>query len=1269
MGGEGVVVTADNVSYAMSQGEQTGDQYLYYVINAPDGGTHVMGNTSGSSWRSLDASGWLYNGTSPANGTATDANGTEYIFAGAAPTVEDRNGNKITATSSGWEDSLGRQIPTPPMAGYGTAGNASLCPTGLLPILEAYAWTVPSLATLPGSTVTYTFCYASVPYYFILQYESGTNLPASGNRPMLQSIVLPDGQAWSFGYDTYLNLNKITLPTGATIAYSWTVFTSCGQGDTFPRYFSAAATSRTVTDQTGAHEWTYVTGPPYGGGGTVTGSVTDPAGNEDVYTMTPMASTSCALFPTQIQKYQGSSSSGTLLQTITTAYSSNPDPYYNQGAVSNPINVVPTSITTAWKNGETKEIIKTYDSGFTFRAGAGSGIYGKVISDAEYDYRSGAKGNLLRTTTNAYEFQSNGNYLTANLINLPASVKVTNGSGYNCAETDYTYDTGGVVGSGISLQHGAAPNSVRGNLNATTRQISSTPCQSTTSWSSSVTSKRNIYDTGEVYQSIDPLGNTTTYTYDATGAYVIQTQAPDTNSPNLAHHITKDVYDLNTGLKTSHTDENSNLTTYTYDDMLRVKTITPPAPEGATTFTYTDTVGSLSVEKQQTISGSSSTTEYDLFDGLGRPVSHVVANGQSTPYDKSDTCYEGRGLKSSVSYPYQTSTWNSWPSCPSSQAGDSYVYDALKRTTSLTHSDSTAITYVYAGRATSVTDEGNGTRGVEKVSQVDGLDRLVSACEVTSITLSVGTDHAPIACGQDIAATGFLTTYAYDGLNNLTSVSQGSSLNQRTFTYDSLSRLITTTNPEAGATCFGTWSGSTCMESYDADSNVLSRTRPAPNQSSSTTYVTATFTYDTLNRVRTKTYSDGTTPTVTLDYDESSVNSNTLTNTIGRPSSEYTGASTAVTSESILSYNAPGWTVEDIQCTPQNCANGAYLTFNYGYDGVGDVTSSGNGIIFTYQLTYSVAPRLTQMTTNWFSPTVDSGTVISGVQYNAFGEPTAAALNDGIVSETLAYDTRGRLQSDTALAYSDTLYSLTNLTYSGNSNVLTATDSINGTWSNYTYDDFNRLISSTCSSACPQGAANVAFSYAYDRYGNRWQQTLTAGSGSWPQPSYSFDANNRILASDGMTYDAAGNIINDSVHIYTYDAENRIVRVDSGSTAVYAYDAEGRRVAKTASTAGGAFEYLFDLQGRAVTELGAGTKNINRTEIYGGGRHLATQNVGLSTTYFTHNDWLGTERVRSSLSGTVAETCQSLTYGDVLNCTRSAGHHTALHREYAGCGY
>jgi len=1233
----GVQVIPDTqLGYAQQLYGTTPPVSVYSVVS-PDGSYHRL-TTGYSAGETIDATGVHFDSSTQ---IVIDSDGLQYNL--SSGTVEDPNGNEITKTSTGWNDSLNRAIEAPPtiefLNGTITGGTVttdySKC-SGTLATAAAADWSIPGPA---GGTTTVEFCWAR--FSVTVGTTSGITKGYSGLPYMLQSLVLPNNTTWTFEYDGGGNLSSVTLPTGGTISYTSGLASAlgCGAPQTYPHYYPYSTFSRSVNanDGTGAHKWIY-SGGAWSSGQT---TITDPVGNTQVHSF--LALETCSYYETGEQDYQGAVSQSNLLKTVTTGYS------YSQGSdISGTYayNVVPTSIKTTWPNNKVTEVDKTYDTG-------SSGITnGKVVTESDYDYGSSSKGTLLKKTSTSYTFQTNGSYQTANLLNLPSSVKVTNVSGYNCAETDYTYDTSSrLYSSGISTQHVSAPNSVRGNLSSATRQISSAPCQSTTSWTSSVTSYKNVYDTGEVYQSIDPLGNATTYTYDPAfaGAYVTKTQAPDTDSPSLAHHITQDGYDFNTGLHISHTDENLNPTTYAYDSMWRIQSVTPPAPEGAVTFTYTDTPGTLSVKKQQTINGTSSTTEYDLFDQMGRQVSHAVDNGQSS-YDKSDTCYDARGMKSFVSYPYQTATWNSWPACPISQPGDTYAHDGIKRTTSVTHSDSTAVTYAYTGAATSVTDEGNGTRGVQKISQVDGMGRLFSVCEVTATTLAVGTDHTPAACNQDISGTGFLTTYTYDGLSNLTSVSQGSSLNHRTFTYDSLSRVITTTNPEAGTTCFGTWSGSTCLENYDADSNVLSRTRPAPNQSSSTTYVTASYTYDPLNRLRTKTYSDGTTPPVTLDYDETSVNSNTLANTIGRPSSEYTGPSTAVTSESILSYNAPGWTVEDIQCTPQNCAKNSYFTFNYGYDGVGDVTSSGNGVIFTYALSYSVAPKLTQITTNWFSPTVDFGTVISNVLYNAFGEPTSATLNDSIISENWAYDTRGRLQSDTAVASSTTLYSLTNMTYSGNSAVLAATDSVNGTWSSYTYDDFNRLATSKCTAGCPQSQSLLDFSYTYDRYGNRWQETLTAGGGSWTQPSYSFDANNRITSASGITFDVAGNIINDGIHSYTYDAENRIVQVDAGSTAVYAYDAEGRRVAKTAATGGGAFEYLFDLAGRAVTEMGAGTANINRSEIYGGGRHLATQDKGLTTTYFMHNDWLGTKRVASSLTGTVAETCTSLAYGDDLYC-------------------
>jgi YD repeat-containing protein len=47
------------------------------------------------------------------------------------------------------------------------------------------------------------------------------------------------------------------------------------------------------------------------------------------------------------------------------------------------------------------------------------------------------------------------------------------------------------------------------------------------------------------------------------------------------------------------------------------------------------------------------------------------------------------------------------------------------------------------------------------------------------------------------------------------------------------------------------------------------------------------------------------------------------------------------------------------------------------------------------------------------------------------------------------------------------------------------------------------------------------------------------------------------------TYDANGNVTNDGVHTYVYDAENRVASVDSG-TVQYRYDHQNRRVCKIA---------------------------------------------------------------------------------------------------------
>jgi YD repeat-containing protein len=62
-----------------------------------------------------------------------------------------------------------------------------------------------------------------------------------------------------------------------------------------------------------------------------------------------------------------------------------------------------------------------------------------------------------------------------------------------------------------------------------------------------------------------------------------------------------------------------------------------------------------------------------------------------------------------------------------------------------------------------------------------------------------------------------------------------------------------------------------------------------------------------------------------------------------------------------------------------------------------------------------------------------------------------------------------------------------------------------------------------------------------------------------------FDANNHVTGGI-LTYDAAGNVINDGQHTYTYDADNHLTQVGGGgTTASYVYDGSGRRVAKTST--------------------------------------------------------------------------------------------------------
>jgi RHS repeat-associated protein len=157
---------------------------------------------------------------------------------------------------------------------------------------------------------------------------------------------------------------------------------------------------------------------------------------------------------------------------------------------------------------------------------------------------------------------------------------------------------------------------------------------------------------------------------------------------------------------------------------------------------------------------------------------------------------------------------------------------------------------------------------------------------------------------------------------------------------------------------------------------------------------------------------------------------------------------------------------------------------------------------------------------------------------------------------------------------------------------------------------------------------------------------------------YQDTATNQINTA-GYAYDAAGNMTNDGFHSYTYDAEGNMTAVDGGQTASYLYNAQNQRV--RAVTSGGATEYVFNAAGQRVSEWNGTTRAQLKGKYYWGAMPVAYYAGGAA--HFEHQDWLGTERMRTAYNGSVESTFTSLPWGDGQAATGTdtdANHYAGL---------
>ena len=107
--------------------------------------------------------------------------------------------------------------------------------------------------------------------------------------------------------------------------------------------------------------------------------------------------------------------------------------------------------------------------------------------------------------------------------------------------------------------------------------------------------------------------------------------------------------------------------------------------------------------------------------------------------------------------------------------------------------------------------------------------------------------------------------------------------------------------------------------------------------------------------------------------------------------------------------------------------------------------------------------------------------------------------------------------------------------------------------------------------------------------------------------------------------DANGNPLQDKNHSYRYDAQNRLIAVDGGSTAQYHYNALGQRIHK--QTQNQALLFTYDETGKLLGEYGNNGNNITAYQETVWLGNLPVAVVKDNIPYAIHTDHLGTPRV------------------------------------------
>lgn len=1167
------------------------------------------GPTSGGPFLASDGSGYQMSETSapsaivypPSGGSIIAPVQSNGIIPNVSGSITDANGNLLSINVSGNTTTY-----------VDTLGVTALTATGVPPTSYSYS--------APGGTAHVTVNYQA----YTVQTAFGVQGIAEYGPyavNLISSVVLADNTTYTFTYQqttgactplsgTYsancvdARISKVTFPQGGYISYTYP-----GGSNGMLSDGSTAGLTRAIYDDFHIFAWQYTRS----GSTTTVSDPTSPQTNQTIYTFS-------GSYETQRQVYQGAISPSNLLKTIVTCYS-----YSSQNCVTDPV-TLPISARG----------IKTFLPG-----GLWSSVWTNYSSNGlptEVDeYSLSTSPTLTRRTVITYASLGN------NILNRPSMVVVQDGGTLIASQTTYTYDQSTPAGTSGTPQH-VAITGARGNPTTISSWVQGTG-QSATYLNKTFT----YFDTGALQTSTDVDGAVTVYNYpDPTStcgnAFPTSVSLPSSLS-------TSNTFNCNGGVATSTTDLNGQTTHFNFTDSAfwRPSSITDPLGN-VTNIGYS---GATVTEADMYFNNNNSFTDQaNSLDGLGRPHLAQRRQGPNAPavnqFDSVETNYDATGRPYRVTIPYVGSGGQS----NASAAATIYTYDALNRPLLTTDAGGGTVGYIYNQNDVLITlgPAPSGENPKQKQYEYDALGRLTSVCEITSAAGS-----GP--CGQSNPQTGILTTYVYDLLKNITSVTQNaqaapSAQQTRSFTYDNIGRLTSETNPESGTTYY----------SYDTDPHAFCPSFPGDLVSKIDAVGTTTcFWYDSLHRLTAKGFWGG--PSTIFKYylyDLSNVGSITIANGKGRLSEAYTATCSTCSkvTDLMFSYSPRGEVADTYQWSQhaQYAPPNQYYHFNATYWPHGlPQTLSATGMTGLPSITYGASDgtgldgegRYTKVTAssgqNPIVPNVTYNNTDPSTSNEPVGSPLSVSYGTTGTSDTdvFTWDVNtGRMKTFQANVNGQS--DVGTLTWNTNGSLLgmlvndAITGTNNGESCQYTYDDLDRIATVNCN--VPTGWSQ---SFSYDSFGN----IIKSGTLTF-HPTYD-TSKNRI---QGFSYDNDGDLTNDTLHSYSWDAEGKLTCVDN---IVITYDALGRMVeqASGGTCANPGTTYTQIVYGPDGTKFALmNVQTLNKTFIpLPGGATAVYNNSGLA--YYRHSDWLGSSRLASTPNRTLYYSSSYAPFGESYNET------------------